>query len=118
MATVFKFKHFEPDDERGESSNQAFGVKTQPSKDEEALFKSVEMEAYHHLDSPTFDWGQYQDFHFVNTDKHTLHIKRDRQAVRAHVMNDLNKKERLKKKFRVSYCEFLVYFMWNVMIDC
>jgi hypothetical protein len=107
MATVFKFKDFETDDERGKSSNQAFGAKTQSPTDEEAVFKSVGMEACHHFDSPTFDWGQHQDFHFVNIDKHTLHAKRDRHAVRAHVMNDLNKKERLKKKFRVSYCKFL-----------
>ena len=107
MATVFRFKQFDPDDKLGKSSlKDASGGKKTEGNRSLANDDTCKMEACQNPDNPNFDWGQYQDFHFVNIDKHTLHLDKDRHLVRAHVMNDLNKKERLRKKFKVSWFRF------------
>lgn len=115
MAAVFRFKHFAPASTKKKpdlSSNEASEGSKQPRAKDKDSNASFRMEACSNPDSPNFDWGLYQDFLFINTDKHTLKIKKDRNAVRAHVMNDLNKKERLKKEFRVRYESCFVHYIW------
>lgn len=103
MTTVFKFKPFDPDDKLSKTSvKDASGSKDTREDKDAANGEACKTERSQNPDNPNFDWGRYQEFHFVNTDKDNLHLDKDRNIVRAHVMNDLNKKERLKKKFRVS----------------
>jgi hypothetical protein len=103
MAKVFRFKSYEPNSKSGRATHGASSDgKTLPnngnSTDSEAL-KSV---ARKDPLSPDFDWVPHQQLEFINKDKDTIHLDKDRTLVRTHVMKDLNKKERMKRNFRVS----------------
>lgn len=104
MGTVFRFKAYElrlQDGVPGRSWSGTFSTRKQSNGEEQVATQPPQTQISSDPDSPTFDWGQYQDFHFVNTDTCSFYSKKDRTPLRAHVTNDLNKKERLKMKLRV-----------------
>lgn len=106
IATVFRFRAYEHKLEDGYSGRSWSGISStsiHSGLEEQVAPQTTQTRISPDPNGSNFDWGQYQDFHFVNTNRKSFYAKKDRKSLRAHVMNDLNRRERLKKKMRVKY---------------